>query len=118
MRLSYFAVSAVTLAILLGSLEARAFTMEPVGGNDSGASNRFTDPDERYDKLADPNASERSLSPTERNRPTFTFGMTRPESSNRPSVNRPGVDNEHLYWNNTSNRHVPYDRNSTRRRYW
>src|SRR5512132_2132879 len=117
MRLPYFAVSAVALAVLLGSLEASAFTMEPVDGNDSGASNRFTDPDEGYEKLADPNASERSLSP-EKDRPTFSFGVTRPGSSNRPSVDRPGVDNEHLYWNNTSIRHVPYDRNSTSRRYW
>jgi hypothetical protein len=116
MRLPYIAVSAITLAVLLASLEARAFTMEPVGGNDSGANSRFTDPDERYEKLDDANTSERS--PADKDRPTFTFGTTGPNSSNGPSVNRPGVDNEHLYWNNTSNRHVPYDRNSTRRRYW
>jgi hypothetical protein len=118
MRLPYIAVSAVAFAVLLGSLEARAFTMEPVGGNGTSDSNRFTDPDERYEKLADPNATERSFGPTEKDRPTFSLGVTRPESSNRPSVNRPGVDNEHLYWNNTSNRHVPYDRNNTSRRYW
>jgi hypothetical protein len=118
MRLPYIAVSAVAFAVLLGSLEARAFTMEPVGGNGTSDSNRFTDPDERYEKLADPNATERSFGPTEKDRPTFSLGVTRPESSDRPSVNRPGVDNEHLYWNNTSNRHVTYDRNSRSRRYW
>jgi hypothetical protein len=118
MRLPYFAVSAVALVVLLGSLEARAFTMEPLGGNGSGDGNQFTDPDERYEKLADPNASERSLNPIEKDRSTFSFGAIGPQSSNRPSVNRPGVDNQHLYWNNTSNRHVPYDRNSTSRRYW
>ena len=39
MRLPYFVVSAVALAVLLGSLEARAFTMEPVGGNEKYDSN-------------------------------------------------------------------------------
>jgi hypothetical protein len=98
MRLPYFAVSAVALAVLLGSLEARAFTMEPVGGNETGDSNRFTDPDERYEKLADPNATERS--PVDRDRPTFSLGVTRPDSSSLPRVDQPGLDNEHLYWNN------------------
>lgn len=100
MKLSCIAVSAVALAVLLGSLEARAFTMEPVGGNETGDSNRFTDPDERYEKLADPNATERSFSPTERGRPTFSLGVTRPDSSSLPRVDQPGLDNEHLYWNN------------------
>ena len=98
MRLPYFAVSAVALAVLLGSLEARAFTMEPVGGNETGDSNQFTDPDERYEKLADPNTSERS--PIDRDRPTFSLGVTRPNSSSLPRVDQPGLDNEHLYWNN------------------
>jgi hypothetical protein len=98
MKLSYMAVSAVALGVLLGSPEARAFTMETVGGNDSSAGSRFTDPDERYEKLADPNTGERS--PVERDRPTFSLGVTRPDSSSLPRVDQPGVDNEHLYWNN------------------
>ena len=90
MRLPYFAVSAVALAVLLGSLEASAFTMEPVGGNEAGDSNRFTDPDERYEKLADPNASESS--PVDRDhRPTFSLGVTRPDSPSLPRVDQPGV---------------------------
>ena len=99
MRLPYFAVSAVALAVLLGSLEARAFTMEPVGGNETGDSNRFTDPDERYEKLADPNASERSPPPTGIARPSRSASPV-PNSSSLPRVDQPGVDNEHLYWNN------------------
>lgn len=108
------AASAVAVAILLGSPDARAFTLEPVGGNDSGSNSRFADPDERYDKLADPSDSERSSA---QSGPTFTFGTTGSNAPNRPSVNRPGIDNEHLYWNNTSNRHIPFDRNSLRRQY-
>ena len=110
----YIAASALGAAILLGSLDARAFTPEPVGGNDSGGNSRFADPDERHDKLGDPPADERSSA---QGGPTFTFGTTGSNSSNRPSVDRPGVDNEHLYWNNTSNRHIPFDRNSLRRQY-
>jgi hypothetical protein len=98
MKLSSIAVFAVALIVLLGSPEARAFTMETSGGNDGSASSRFTDPDERYEKLADPNTSERS--PVERDRPTFSLGVTRPDSSSLPRVDQPGVDNEHLYWNN------------------
>ena len=108
----YIAASALGVAILLGSLDARAFTPEPVGGNDSGGNSRFADPDERYNKLSDPSTDERSSA---QGGPTFTFGTTGSNSSNRPSVNRPGVDNEHLYWNNTSNRHIPFDRNSLQR---
>ena len=110
----YIAASAVGAAILLGSLDARAFTPEPVGVNDSGGNSRFADPDERYDKLADPSTDERSSA---QGGPTSTFGTTGSNSSNRPSVNRSGVDNEHLYWNNTSNRHIPFDRNSLRRQH-
>ena len=110
----YIAASALGIAILLGSLDARAFTPEPVGGNDSGDNSRFADPDEEYDKLADPSTNERSSA---QGGPTFTFGATGSNASPGPSVNRPGVDNEHLYWNNTSNRHIPFDRNSLRRQY-
>jgi hypothetical protein len=85
-----------------------------LGGNDSGGNSRFADPDERYDKLADPSTNERSSA---QGGPTFTFGTTGSNSSHGPSVNRPGLDNEHLYWNNTSNRHIPFDRNSLRRQY-
>jgi hypothetical protein len=113
MRL-YIPASALAVAILLGSLDAKAFTLEPEGGNDSGGNSRFADPDERYDELADPSTNERSSA---QGGPTFTLGTTRSNSSNGPSVNRPGVDNEHLYWNNTSNRHIPFDRNSLRRQY-
>jgi hypothetical protein len=113
MRL-YIAASGLAVAILLGSLDARAFTLEPLGGNDSGGNSRFADPDEPYDKLADPSTNERSSA---QGGPTFTFGTTGSDSSQGPSVNRPGVDNEHLYWNNTSNRHIPFDRNSLRRQY-
>jgi hypothetical protein len=110
----YIAAFALAVAILLGSLDARAFTLEPVGGNDSGGNSRFADPDERYDNFADHSTDERSSA---QGGPTFTFGTTGSNSSNGPSVNRPGVDNEHLYWNNTSNRHIPFDRNSLRRQY-
>ena len=110
----YFAASALGIAILFGSLDARAFTQEPVGGNDGGGNSRFADPDEGYDKLADPSTNERSSAQGD---PTFTFRATGSNSSPGPSVNRPGIDNEHLYWNNTSNRHIPFDRNSLRRQY-
>ena len=103
----FIAASAAAVAILIGSVDARAFTLEPVGGN-SGGNSRFADPDERYDTLADPSNNER---------PTFTFGTTGSNAPNRPNVNRPGIDNEHLYWNNTSNRHIPFDRNSLRRQH-
>ena len=112
MRL-YIAASALAVAILLGPLDATAFTLEPVGGNDSGGNSRFADPDERYDEFADP--STNGAAPHKVVRPSRS--APRSNSSNGPSVNRPGVDNEHLYWNNTSNRHVPFDRNSLRRQY-
>ena len=112
MRL-YIAASALAVAILLGPLDATAFTLEPVGGNDSGGNSRFADPDERYDEFADPSTNERA--PHKVVRPSRS--APRSNSPNGPSVNRPGVDNEHLYWNNTSNRHVPFDRNSLRRQY-
>jgi hypothetical protein len=109
----YIAASALGVAILFGSLDAKAFTQEPLGGNDSGVTARFADPDERYDKLADPSTNERSSAQGS----PATFGTTGSNSSHGPSVNRPGLDNEHLYWNNTSNRHIPFDRNSLRRQY-
>ena len=113
MRL-FIAASAVAVAILLGSPDARAITLEPVGGNASDGNSRFVDPDERSDTLADPSDNERSSA---QDGPTFTLGTTGSNAPNRPNVNRPGIDNEHLYWNNTSNRHIPFDRNSLRRQY-
>jgi hypothetical protein len=110
----YIAASALGVAVLFGTPDAKAFTQEPVGGNGSGGNSRFADPDEQNDKLADPSTYERSSA---QGGPTFTFGTTGSSSSHSPSVNRPGVDNEHLYWNNTSNRHIPFDRNSLRRQY-
>ena len=49
-----------------------------MGGNDSGGNSRFADPDEQYDKLADPSTNERSSA---QGGPTFTFGTTGSNSS-------------------------------------
>ena len=79
----FIAASAAAVAILIGSLDARAFTLEPVGGNDSGGNSRFADPDERYDTLTDPSNKERNSA---QDGSTFTYGTTGSNAPNRPAA--------------------------------
>jgi hypothetical protein len=100
---------------MLGSPPASAFTQEPISGTGGGAGNSFIDPDTGEQRLADPGSGEDGAAG--RDRSPFSFSVTGPGARTGPNVNRPGPDNRHLYWDNTSNRHDVFDRDSLRRQY-
>ncbi len=57
MRLSLFGAAALLLAVVSVVPKAQAFTVDDPSGNTSNGTPRFTDPDARDEKLADPSGS-------------------------------------------------------------
>jgi hypothetical protein len=107
MRPFVVTLCAVALAVVLGSPPASAFTQEPIPGTAGGSASE--------QRLADPGSGEDGAAG--RDRSPFSFSVTGPGARTGPNVNRPGADNRHLYWDNTSNRHDVFDRDSIRRRH-
>jgi hypothetical protein len=117
MKSTLFAISVVAISLMTGSSPVLAFTQEPIpgatGGNDGG--NRFLNPDADVPRLADQVPGRDG--PRGRNQSPFSFSVTGPGLQDGPNVHRSNDENRYLYWNNTTNRHETYDRNSTSSRY-
>ena len=101
MKLALLIVSALVLTGVVAPRTASAFSQEPVSGVGGSSANNVADPDERYEKLADPNPTG-ARDTTDRNPSPFSFGITGPEPRQAAPVNRPGIENDHLFWNNSS----------------
>jgi hypothetical protein len=116
MRFSVLAAS-VFAVVLMAASPVFAFSEEPISGTSGGGStggNRFLDPDAGVPRLSDP--APGTDEPEGRQRSPFSFSVTGPGMQGTPSVQHSGEDNRHLYWNNTTNRHESYGRNSTSNR--
>ena len=104
MKLRHLAIAAVVTAVL-GGPAAHAFSVEnPSQG--SGGSAQFADPDQRFDKLTDPDATSRgSAGSAEGGTPAFSFSGSRQNPypyrvmpPNPPKALHP--DSDHLFWGN------------------
>lgn len=91
---------ALFAAVTAGS-PAQAFTEEPLAAGGKSGGQGLVDPSDQYRNLGEP-ASTRGQSKNPGESSPFSFGVTGPSSQYAPSVNRPGIDNNHLYWNNSS----------------
>lgn len=89
-------------AVVVGmtASSASAFTQEPIRGGGSGGS-ALADPSEQYRVRGDADATPENRGPRAESSP-FSLGVIGPDPRNAPRVHRPGPDNNHLFWNNSS----------------
>ncbi|HYN37959.1 MAG TPA: hypothetical protein VES39_01780 [Rhodospirillales bacterium] len=101
MKLAAVVVSAALIAAVSVPSTAFAFSQEPLGSG-TGGGNALADPADAYRSRVGPDtATERA--PAANPSSPFSFGVTGPNEPRLASpVERPGVDNEHLFWNNSS----------------
>jgi hypothetical protein len=101
MKLAVFAVSVALLAGLSAPSVAWAFTQEPLSGG-TGDGNQLADPSDAYRNRANADAADPSSGKGSKPSP-FSLGATPGwEPRLAAPVERPGTDNEHLFWNNSS----------------
>lgn len=99
-RLVLFFCLALFAAVIAGP-PAQAFTEEPLAAGGKSGGQGLADPSDQYRNLGEP-APARGQGEKPGESSPFSFGVTGPGSQYAPSVNRPGIDNDHLYWNNSS----------------
>ena len=101
MKLAVIAASLALLAGLAVPPAARAFTQEPLRGG-AGDGSQLADPSDAYRNRTDFKAAPSSDGPASKPSP-FSLGATSGwEPRLAAPVERPGIDNEHLFWNNSS----------------
>lgn len=101
MKLAVFVVSIAVLAGLSAPNVARAFSQEPLG-NGAGSTNQLADPSDAYRNRSGFEAAPPSSGPVSRPSPYSLGATTGSEPRLAAPVERPGIDNEHLFWNNSS----------------
>jgi hypothetical protein len=85
------------LAGLIAPASAHAFSQEPVNiGNGDGS--RLADPRSNYRTRTEPETEGSNRDARRR----FSRGLDGPDPRFAAPVERPGVDNDHLFWNNSS----------------
>lgn len=93
------AAAVLALAGVAAPPAAYAFSQEPLSpgtGTSNGA--RLADPRETYRSRTEPETE----GPDSDARRRFSRGVTGPDPRFAAPVERPGVDNDHLFWNNSS----------------
>lgn len=101
MKLAAFAVSIAIMAGLSAPTVARAFTQEPVRSG-AGDGSQLADPSDAYRNRSGFEAAPPSGGPASKPSPFSLGATTGSEPRLAAPVERPGVDNEHLFWNNSS----------------